>query len=75
MRDSVCEERQRYQVWVEVPGENWDWWNTFRLATDADSLDRVKVGLHLTDKLLTKPELDRWLVEPVAAVSLSSFDT
>ena len=53
VRDSVCEERQRYQVWVEVPGENWDWWNTFRLMTDGDSSDRIKVCLHLTDKLLT----------------------
>ena len=67
VRDSVCQEIVRHQVWVEVPAESWDWWNNFRLMTD--SSDRVKVCLHLTDKLLTKPELDRWLAEPVAAVS------
>ena len=69
VRDSVCQEIVRYQVWVEVPAESWDWWNNFRLMTDADSSDRIKVCLHLTDKLLTQPQLDRWLVEPVSAVS------
>ena len=67
VRDSVCQEMVRYQVWVEVPGERWDWWNTFRLMTESE--ERVKVCLHLSEKLLNWAELDRWLAEPVAAVS------
>ena len=26
VRDSVSQETVKYQVWVEVPGESWDWW-------------------------------------------------
>ena len=67
VRDCLSQELVRHQVWVEVAGERWDWWNTFRLMTDCS--DSVKVCLHLSEKLLTKAELDRWLAEPLAAVS------
>ena len=67
VRDCLSQEVVRYQVWVEVAGQSWDCWNTFRLMTG--SCDSVKVCLHLSDKLLAKADLDRWLAEPVAAVS------
>ena len=56
-----------HSVWVEVRGERWDWWNTFRLTTHPTN--KVKVCLRLTDQLLTDLQVERWLGEPLAAVS------
>ena len=67
VRDYLCQDTVRNQVWAEVNLERWDWWNNFRLMTEGS--DRVKACLHLSDKHLSKKELDRWLSEPVAAVS------
>lgn len=55
-----------HSVWAEVAGNRWDWWNRFRLMTDSS---KVKVCLRLTEKPLTDLQLERWLGEPVAAVS------
>lgn len=57
----------QYSVWLEVTGERWDWWNRFRLITGSKL---VKVCLRLTSQPLTDLQLERWLGEPVAAVSL-----
>ena len=57
----------RYKVWVEVSGEGWSWWNQFRLMTD--SSDQVAVSLRLTEELPTDLQVERWLAEPLAAVS------
>ena len=55
-----------HSVWAEVTGERWDWWNRFRLMTDSS---KVKVCLRLTEQPLTDLQLERWLGEPLAAVS------
>ena len=59
--------RAKYEVWVEVGGEGWCWWNQFRLMTD--SSDQVKNCLRLTEELPNDLQVERWLAEPLAAVS------
>ena len=56
-----------FEVWVEVRTDSWDWWNTFRLMTDSSKL---KVCLSLTSQCPTQLQLERWLGEPLAAVSV-----
>ena len=55
-----------YSVWVEVKGDDWERWNRFRLTVDSS---KVKVCLRLTEQLLSDLQLERWLGEPLAAVS------
>ncbi|XP_035783354.1 protein arginine N-methyltransferase 5-like [Anopheles albimanus] len=48
--------------------DTWNWWNTFR--SHADYNPNLKVALELTADVPRKPEMYRWLGEPVDAVVL-----
>ena len=65
-----CDSMYSYKVWLEVPGHCWHWWNTFRLLANCTA--RVKVCLRLSENDLTDLQLERWLGEPLAAVSILS---
>ena len=60
-----------FEVWVEVRTDSWDWWNTFRLMTASSKL---KVCLCLTSQCPTQLQRERWLGEPLAAVSVDIED-
>ena len=62
--------RALYEVLVEVGGDGWSKWNQLRLLTD--SSDKLKVCLRLTEKLPTDLQLERWMAEPLVAVSQNS---
>ena len=59
-----------YKVLVEVGGDGWSKWNQLRLLTDSSG--KLKVCLRLTEVLPTHLQLERWLAEPLVAVSQNS---
>lgn len=77
-----------FQMWVKVPfcppavdkyedlGSDfkpevtWDWWNNFRLV--ADSSSKINLCLVMTEQVPEDLEIDRWLGEPVKALSIAT---